>query len=80
MPMSSRQVIMGRHAEGGSSAVGALVDLVSVRELRCDTEDVGGHLSGTRLLYLAAATAVPVLYAVGMRPRMLTWARHEKRP
>jgi hypothetical protein len=53
--------------------VGALVDLVSLRERRCDTEDVGGHLSGTRLLYLAAATAVPVLYAVGMRPRMLTW-------
>jgi hypothetical protein len=35
--------------------------------------DMSLHRPGTRLLYLAAATAVPVLYAFGMRPRMLTW-------
>jgi hypothetical protein len=51
----------------------APVDLVSLRERGCDTEEVGGHLAGTRLRYLAAATAVPVLYAVRVRPRMLTW-------
>ena len=34
---------------------------------------VGGHRPGARLLCLAAACAVPVLYAVWVRPRMLTW-------
>jgi hypothetical protein len=31
------------------------------------------HRPGTRLLYLAAATAFPVLYALWIRPQMLTW-------
>ncbi len=39
----------------------------------CDTEEVGGHRPRARLLSLTAACAVPVLYAVWVRPRMLTW-------
>ena len=33
---------------------------------------VGGHPPGARLLCLAAACAVPVVYAVWVRPRMPT--------
>ena len=44
----------------------------------CDTEDVGGHLPSAPLLSLAAACAVPVLYAVWVRPWMLTWGATEE--
>src|SRR6266516_3031484 len=34
---------------------------------------MSGHRPRGRLLCLAAACAVPVLYALSIRPRMLTW-------
>lgn len=34
---------------------------------------MSGHRPGARLLPLAAASAVPALYVLGVRPRLLTW-------
>jgi hypothetical protein len=37
------------------------------------TSKVRGWLAGPRVLRLGAACAVPVLYALWVRPRLLTW-------
>lgn len=39
---------------------------------RCDTRVMSGHRPGARLLPLAAASAAPALYALWVRPRLLT--------
>lgn len=39
----------------------------------CDAEAMSGHRPATRLLPFTVACAVPALYALWIRPRMLTW-------
>src|SRR5512133_94593 len=39
----------------------------------CDTEDMGGQRPGARLLPLVAASVSLALYALWIRPRLLTW-------
>ncbi len=44
-----------------------------LRALRCDTENVSGGRAGARLVRLVAPCAALGLYALWIRPAMLTW-------
>jgi hypothetical protein len=51
---------------------------ISSEEMMAMTIKFRGWLAGPRLLCLGAACAVPVLYAVLVRPRLLTGGRHPR--
>lgn len=56
-----------------TAAVGERDPADGVLSLQCETGDVGGHQLRARLLRLAAACVLPVLYAGWIRPRLLAW-------
>src|SRR4249919_2258915 len=62
----SYPVLRSRGGSGSGRAHGG------VRQ-RCETGNMKGHRLAARLLSLAAACAAPVVYALWVRPRLLTW-------